>query len=164
MNASKAGHFVPHSVGVYNDPVGELSLWHNMAEKEIKAKQGQVQPIRTPAKDMNVIDEESGGPESPSLAEASDDYNAECNKVAKQVNVSPNVQSDTHKVRIISTTSPSDELDFFRAPAAMQVSTGEAKKRLIKMSLSTATAIGKCHKNLKPVLIHCTVFNFIIAF
>ncbi|KAL7489011.1 hypothetical protein ACHAW6_014581 [Cyclotella cf. meneghiniana] len=141
VNASKAERFVPHSVGVYNDPVGELSLWHNMAEKEIKAKQGQVQPIRTPEKDTNVIDEESGGPESPSLSQASDDVNAECNKRAKQVNVSPNVQSDFHKVRVISTNSPSDELGFFRAPAAMQVSAGEAKKRLIKMSLSTATAI-----------------------
>eukprot|EP00804_Cyclotella_cryptica_P027116 CCRYP_013644-RA/>CCRYP_013644-RA protein AED:0.04 eAED:0.04 QI:374/0.66/0.75/1/0.66/0.5/4/204/423 len=147
VNASKSDHFVPHSVGVYNDPVGELSLWHNMAEKEIKAKQEQVQPVRTSGKDMTIIDEESGGDESPSLSIESDDLNTESNKGAQQINVSPSVQTDSHKVKVISTNTPSDDLGLFRAPAAMQVSAGEAKKRLIKMSLSTATAIGKRRNN-----------------
>lgn len=124
---SKKDNLTPHGVGLgrNQDPVAELTHWYDLAEKGTKAKKDQVEASAANHANESITlgDEEVG-------LESSDD------------------STDAHKVSTVKViTTKEDDVDdgqgLFRAPAQAQVSAGESKKRLLKMSLSTATAIGK---------------------
>jgi hypothetical protein len=59
-----------------------------------------------------------------------------------QTNLYEHQHIQTYTVKVITTKADDDD-GLFRAPATTHVSARESKKRLLKMSLSTATAIGK---------------------
>lgn len=133
---NKRDNLVPHSVGVANDPVGELTHWHELAKKATEKKDQVEASVGTQANESISVDtdEEAGG-----ISHSSDD-DADAKKATNQ----PKTQ-ESHTVKVVTTQTDviDDEKGLFRAPATAQVSASESKKRLLKMSLSTATAIGK---------------------
>jgi hypothetical protein len=137
---SKNDILAPHIVGLgKQDPVAELMHWHDLVEGGTKAKKDQVQAgaANQVNESITLGDEEAG-------LESSDD------------------STDAHKVstvKVVTTKEDAadDGLGLFRAPAQAQVSAGESKKRLLKMSLSTATAIGKFNILMRPMLRHMNI-------
>lgn len=130
---NKYDNFLPHSVGVKgHDHAAELRHWHDLAEKATTKNRVQTSAGTQANESVTLGDEEAG-----ISNESSDDDDTE----AKNINISPAQESHTVKVVTTKTDDVEDGLGLFRAPAQAQVSAGESKKRLLKMSLSTATAI-----------------------
>ena len=136
-SANKYDNWVPHSVGVGSDPVGELTHWHELAEKATKKKDQVEASVGTQANESVSVDmdEEAGG-----ISHSSDD-----DTETKKANISSDTKQEPHTIKVVTTQTDvfGDEKGLFRAPATAQVSASESKKRLLKMSLSTATAIGQ---------------------
>jgi zinc transporter ZupT len=138
---------VPHCVGCSSDPVGDLKKWQENAQAEVDALKHEgstrtgssTQAGSFVSSDSMVINDEE------TLTPISEDGNAK----DQEVRAKDNTLKDT--IRIVRSgkvaTVDEDEVRaakqeiVFRAPANSRLSPTEEKKRLVRMGMTTASAI-----------------------
>ncbi|KAL3787068.1 hypothetical protein HJC23_011752 [Cyclotella cryptica] len=144
---------VPHCVGCSADPVGDLKKWQAKADAEITAMTHEVSNTRrstgASSSETNgslIVDDEENAAldDRPAIQEPQKDdqrHDAEELTISVEVSSQP-VNSRNTVVPVGDAEIMAAKPDIaFRAPAHSQLSATEEKKKLVRMGLTTATAL-----------------------
>jgi ZIP family zinc transporter len=141
---------VPHCVGCSADPVGDLKKWQENAQAEVEANSHDVSTSGSTtnassfvSNDSFVInDEEAPGANPAPIAEE-----AKTRETQPKGTATSNTISIVRSGKIAAVDDQDEELKaakqeiVFRAPANSRLSPTEEKKKLVRMGITTASAI-----------------------